>query len=64
MVHDIRPQVPVNGENGEVGLEPKVTLRLKLSAEGKKPASSLRGTNLAWIIHDFASEKRKGALKD
>ena len=20
--------------------------------------------NLAWIIHDFASEKRKGALKD
>jgi hypothetical protein len=21
-------------------------------------------TTLAWIIHDFASEKRKGALKD
>jgi hypothetical protein len=21
-------------------------------------------TSLAWIIHDFASEKRKGALKD
>ena len=25
----------------------------------------LRGIdNVAWIIHDFASEKRKGALKD
>ena len=22
------------------------------------------GIGLAWIIHDFASEKRKGALKD
>jgi hypothetical protein len=24
----------------------------------------IAGKDLAWIIHDFASEKRKGALKD
>jgi hypothetical protein len=28
---------------------------------GEKPVSD---EALAWIIHDFASEKRKGALKD
>jgi predicted PurR-regulated permease PerM len=27
-------------------------------------ASALLSTSLAWIIHDFAGEKRKGALKD
>ena len=32
-----------------------------LPVSGQTPAEI---ENLAWIIHDFASEKRKGALKD
>ena len=28
------------------------------------PANSISSRALGWIIHDFAGEKRKGALKD
>jgi hypothetical protein len=41
---------------------------LSLSLVQKTPVRSISAsdelTRLAWIIHDFAGEKRKGALKD
>jgi hypothetical protein len=36
---------------------------LKECADAAEGGSKLIGV-LAWIIHDFASKKRKGALKD
>jgi hypothetical protein len=30
----------------------------------RKPRDPVASHYLAWIIHDFASKKRKGALKD
>jgi nucleoid DNA-binding protein len=35
-----------------------------LRTRGKNPVSSSRKYRLAWMIHDFAGGKRKGALKD
>jgi hypothetical protein len=37
---------------------------LSISRNRRKNGLVLRKVQLAWTIHDFAGEKRKGALKD
>ena len=50
-------------------MDPNLSAQLLICrVTGVSPGSYLDGfavyQDLAWIIHDFAGEKRKGALKD